>query len=166
MPESISQIRRNHYDAFGKWNIDPLMRSLADDVRWCVSGAARGRANIRESAAWSDFKNGIQKEDLPMKHQDYSYTVTAKVTPEQAFERISRVADWWTKGFTGAAQKVGDAFTVRFGETFVDFAVVDLVPARRIVWRVSLPLLSHLNAGGINHEDDLGRVHAGNARDH
>ena len=72
-----------------------------------------------------------------MKHQDYSYTVTAKVTPEQAFERISRVADWWTKGFTGAAQKVGDAFTVRFGETFVDFAVVELVPARRIVWRVT-----------------------------
>jgi hypothetical protein len=74
---------------------------------------------------------------MTMTQQSYSSSVTAKVTPEQAFERISRVPDWWTKGFTGAAQKVGDAFTVRFGETFVDFKVSEVVPGRKVVWQVT-----------------------------
>jgi hypothetical protein len=56
------------------------------------------------------------EKDLSTNQQDYSSTVTAKVTPAQAFERISRVADWWTRAFTGAARKVGDTFTVRFGD--------------------------------------------------
>jgi ketosteroid isomerase-like protein len=40
MSESISQIIRNNYDAFGKGNIDPLMSSLADGVKWHVSGGS------------------------------------------------------------------------------------------------------------------------------
>jgi hypothetical protein len=38
MSGNISQIFQNNYDAFGKGHIDPLMSSLADDVRWHVSG--------------------------------------------------------------------------------------------------------------------------------
>ena len=71
-----------------------------------------------------------------MTGQDYSASITANITADEAAERISRVADWWTTSFTGAAGRIGDTFTVRFGETFVDFAVVELVPAKRIVWRV------------------------------
>jgi hypothetical protein len=71
-----------------------------------------------------------------MTGQDYSSSITANITAQEAMKRISQVADWWTASFTGASGKVGDAFTVRFGETFVDFAVVELVPAKRIVWRV------------------------------
>ena len=58
-----------------------------------------------------------------MTGQDYSASITANITAQEAAERINRVADWWTAGFTGASGKVGDAFTVRFDETFVDFAV-------------------------------------------
>lgn len=72
-----------------------------------------------------------------MTGQDYSSSITANITAQEATERINRVADWWTSNFTGASRRVGDAFTVRFGETFVDFVVVELVPARRIVWRVT-----------------------------
>jgi Activator of Hsp90 ATPase homolog 1-like protein len=72
-----------------------------------------------------------------MTGQDYSASITANITPQEATERINRVADWWTTSFTGTAGKLGDAFTVRFGETFVSFAVVELVPARRIVWLVT-----------------------------
>jgi len=72
-----------------------------------------------------------------MTGQNYSASITADITAGVAAERINRVADWWTAGFTGASGKVGDVFTVRFGETFVDFAVEELVFARRIVWRVT-----------------------------
>ena len=40
MAESVSQIIKNNYDAFGNGSIDPLVSSLADDVRWHVSGGS------------------------------------------------------------------------------------------------------------------------------
>lgn len=72
-----------------------------------------------------------------MTGQDYSASITANITVQEAAERIKRVADWWTASFTGASGKLGDAFTARLGETFVEFAVVELVPEKRIVWRVT-----------------------------
>jgi hypothetical protein len=72
-----------------------------------------------------------------MTGQDYSASITANLTAAATAERISRVADWWTASFTGASEKVGDTFSVRWGETFVDFAVVEFVPAKKIVWRVT-----------------------------
>jgi len=72
-----------------------------------------------------------------MTGRDYSASITANITAHEATERINRVADWWAASFTGASGRVGDAFTVRLGETSVDFAVVELVPARRIVWQVT-----------------------------
>jgi|SRR6516165_5926213 hypothetical protein len=72
-----------------------------------------------------------------MSHQDYTATISAKITAKEAIDRISRVPDWWTKGFMGASEKPGDIFTVRFGETFVDFQVIELIPEKRIVWQVT-----------------------------
>ena len=72
-----------------------------------------------------------------MTQKDYTATISAKITAKEAIDRISRVTDWWTKGFTGASQKSGDTFTVRFGETFVDFRVSEVVPSKRIVWQVT-----------------------------
>ncbi len=51
--------------------------------------------------------------------------------------RISRVSDWWTKGVAGRARKLGDSFTVRFGETFVDFKISKIVPDKKVVWQVT-----------------------------
>jgi hypothetical protein len=45
-----------------------------------------------------------------MTAQDYSASITANITAEEATERINRVADWWTASFTGASGKSGDAF--------------------------------------------------------
>jgi len=72
-----------------------------------------------------------------MTGQDYSSSITANITAQQATERISRVADWWTAHVTGDSTKVGDAFTVRWGDTFLDFKVVELTPAKRVEWLVT-----------------------------
>jgi hypothetical protein len=74
--------------------------------------------------------------------QDYSKTIAANIQASEAVNRISRVADWWTKGFSGASQKAGDTFTVRFGETFKDFKIVELIPEKKIVWQVTNSNLS------------------------
>ena len=37
-----------------------------------------------------------------MTQKDYTATISAKITAKEAIDRISRVPDWWTKGFTGS----------------------------------------------------------------
>ena len=72
-----------------------------------------------------------------MTGQDYTSSITANITAQQATERINDVAGWWTASVTGASAKVGDAFTVRWGETFVDFTVAELNPGERVAWLVT-----------------------------
>jgi hypothetical protein len=72
-----------------------------------------------------------------MNAQNYSASITANLTAAATAERINRVADWWSASFTGASEKIGDEFSVRWGETFVDFTVVEYVPEKKIVWQVT-----------------------------
>jgi hypothetical protein len=69
--------------------------------------------------------------------QDYKRAVSAKVSAEQAYRKVARVSDWWNQRSTGRIQKAGDTFRVDFGETWVDFEVVEAVPNERMVWRVT-----------------------------
>ena len=71
-----------------------------------------------------------------MKPQDYNCSIAAGVTTKEAFEGINRVSEWWAMGFEGHSQKLNDVFTVRFGETFVTFKIVEVEPNRKMVWQV------------------------------
>jgi len=71
-----------------------------------------------------------------MQTQDYHSSITAHTDAEKAFDSISRVSEWWAKNFEGKSQKPGDEFTVRFGETFVTFKVVDVVAGKTVTWQV------------------------------
>ncbi len=80
-----------------------------------------------------------------MKKQDFNATITVKTTPKEAFKKIAQVGDWWAKDFTGKAGKLNDTFTIRFGDTFVDFKITEVIPDTKIVWYVTdsyLPWLS------------------------
>lgn len=72
-----------------------------------------------------------------MGSQDYHAAILAPVTASEAMARIGRVSDWWTRGFEGKSRTVGDTFTVRFGKTFVDFRISEVVPGKKIVWEVA-----------------------------
>ena len=72
-----------------------------------------------------------------MASQDYNATIKVNTSAEEAFQKINKVSQWWTKGFSGKASKLGDRFTVRFGETFVDFEIAELDHNRKIVWEVT-----------------------------
>ena len=71
-----------------------------------------------------------------MANKDYTCTIEAAVPAKLAYDKIARVQEWWAKDFEGSARKLGDTFTVRFGETFVDFKIPDAHPDSRIVWHV------------------------------
>ncbi|HZQ54615.1 MAG TPA: SRPBCC domain-containing protein [Bryobacteraceae bacterium] len=68
---------------------------------------------------------------------DYQRTIQAGISPAEALSRINRVSDWWTKNFNGRSQNPDDQFTIRFGETFVDFQVSEVVPGKKVAWQVT-----------------------------
>ena len=72
-----------------------------------------------------------------MEKKNYHRTITVKASAEEAMKKISQVNLWWAKDFSGKAEKLDDKFTVRFGETFVDFKISELVPNKKVVWKVA-----------------------------
>lgn len=72
-----------------------------------------------------------------MKEQDYHSSFTATISPREAFEKISRVSEWWSTNFEGSSSKLGDVFTVRFkaGDWYT-IKIDELIPAKKIVWNV------------------------------
>jgi hypothetical protein len=69
--------------------------------------------------------------------QDYHASITANISPGEAFDRISRVSEWWTAGVRGSSRKPDDTFTVRFGKTFVDIKIAEVITDQRVVWLVT-----------------------------
>jgi activator of Hsp90 ATPase-like protein len=72
-----------------------------------------------------------------MAKKNLHLSITVNASAAEALEKISRVNLWWAKNFTGDAQKLNDKFTVRFGETFVDFEITALIPDKKVVWNVT-----------------------------
>src|SRR5579862_2958214 len=64
----------------------------------------------RDQVEMYQFHSNPRKEG-DMTQKDYTAVISAKITGREAIDRISRVPDWWTKGFTGASRKSGDTFT-------------------------------------------------------
>jgi|SRR6185437_1483850 len=72
-----------------------------------------------------------------MKKKDFHLVITVDATPEETLKNISQVNKWWAKKVKGKAEKLNDKFTVDFGETFVDFQISELVPGKKVVWKVN-----------------------------
>jgi len=71
-----------------------------------------------------------------MSTKNFHTTLKVNAPPEEALKRISQVNQWWAKKVKGKAEKLNDKFTVDFGETFVDFQISELVPNKKVVWKV------------------------------
>jgi uncharacterized protein YndB with AHSA1/START domain len=77
--------------------------------------------------------------------KNYHAAIAAKTTASKAFEKVNHVKEWWAKNFTGNSQKLNDVFTVRFGETFVTFKLIEVVPDEKVVWLVTDSYLHWIN---------------------
>lgn len=72
-----------------------------------------------------------------MNQQDYNATITVNAPVQEAFKSVESVSKWWTENLEGSTKHFDDVFTVRFGETFVTFKTIELVPDKKIVWFVT-----------------------------
>lgn len=71
-----------------------------------------------------------------MKEKSYNAIVHVKSNPHQAMKKIAKVNGWWARHFEGKAEGLNDRFSVFFGDTFVDFKISELIPDKKVVWKV------------------------------
>jgi len=72
-----------------------------------------------------------------LENKNFHKAIEVNASAPEAMKKISQVNLWWAKNFSGRAEKLNDKFTVRFGDTFVDFVISELVPNKKVVWKVS-----------------------------
>ena len=72
-----------------------------------------------------------------MEQNNYHSSITAGITPDEAYAHIANVQGWWARNFTGNASATGDTFTVRFGDTYVEFEIRDAKPGQSVNWYVT-----------------------------
>jgi len=72
-----------------------------------------------------------------MQKQDFHLTVNVQSSASEALNKINHVNQWWAKNVIGSSDKRGDKFTVDFGKTFVDFQISELIPEKKVVWKVT-----------------------------
>ena len=72
-----------------------------------------------------------------MEKKDFHLTITVNASPEEAIKKINQVNLWWAKKVIGNSEVLDDKFTVDFGKTFVDFQISELIPNKKVVWKVT-----------------------------
>lgn len=72
-----------------------------------------------------------------MNNHDFTTTILVDQTPKEAFNAINNVRGWWSENIEGSTGKLGAEWTYRYKEVhFCKIKVTELVPDKRIVWRV------------------------------
>ena len=74
---------------------------------------------------------------IQIEMKNFHRTITVNASPEETMKKISQVNGWWALHFTGKAEKLNDKFSVHFGDTFVDFQISELIPNKKVVWKVT-----------------------------
>ncbi|PNV73576.1 SRPBCC family protein [Leptospira inadai] len=73
-----------------------------------------------------------------MEKNNFSSSISVKIGASEAIKKISNVPEWWGITFTGSSEKQNDKFIVKMsGDSFFDFTVEELIPAKRLVWSIT-----------------------------
>lgn len=80
-----------------------------------------------------------------MKDQSYTTTIEVAAAPQDVFERISQIPEWWTRDFEGNSTKLNDEFVICHpGAHYSKQQLTEFIPGRKVVWLVTESELSWL----------------------
>ena len=73
-----------------------------------------------------------------MEKNDFTSSISAKISASEAVKRISNIPGWWGITFSGSSEKQNDQFIVKMGgNSFFNFTVAELIPCKRVVWLIT-----------------------------
>ena len=68
---------------------------------------------------------------------DYTTTFAVERTPQEAFDAITNVRDWWSQAIEGVTDQVGGEFDYHYQDVHrCTIRVTELVPGRKVAWLV------------------------------
>lgn len=72
-----------------------------------------------------------------MAKKNFHRTINVNASAEEAMKKISQINLWWVKDISGKTEKLNDKFHIPMGKTFIDFQISELVPNKKVVWKVT-----------------------------
>jgi hypothetical protein len=73
-----------------------------------------------------------------MKTPDFTTTIAADQTPEEAFNAINNVRGWWSENIEGSTDKINSEFTYHYKDIHrCKMKIIELIPAKKVVWLVT-----------------------------
>ena len=73
-----------------------------------------------------------------MKTSDFTTTISVDQTPQEAFEAINNVRDWWPGEIEGNTTKLNDEFSYRYKKMhYSNQKLVEVIPGKKVVWLVT-----------------------------
>jgi hypothetical protein len=73
-----------------------------------------------------------------MRGQDYTTSIIVDQSPQQIFEAVNRVRDWWSEDIEGQTDQPGAEFTFHSGDSHHSTQkITEWVPNEKVVWHVT-----------------------------
>jgi hypothetical protein len=70
--------------------------------------------------------------------ESFSTTIEVEKSPQEVFNCITDVANWWSKDFEGSSKNVNDEFIIHHpGQHYSKQRLVEVIPNKKMVWLVT-----------------------------